>query len=266
MLDEDLAARSASRARIYRDLGFQQRALFEGWRSLNVDPSSYSAHRFLSDSYSALPRHEIARVSELLQSQLLQPINITPVQPQLAESNLFILEGAGPAAAAFNEFNPLFNRNRLALQASGILADKDTQGDDIVQSGVLGRVSYSLSQYHYESDGFRKNNNLNQDIYDAFFQISLSHKTSIQAEYRYLDDQRGDLSLRFDPDNFDRLSTKRQTDTIRLGFHHSFSPYSETIGSFIYQNSDEDTRVTDPALPLPPSYISRRTRMKVRSR
>lgn len=106
LLDEDLAARSASVARIYRDLGFQQRALFEGWRSLNVDPGSYSAHRFLSDSYSALPRHEIARVSELLQSQLLQPINISPIQPQLAQSNLFMLEGAGPAAA------PLINLTR----------------------------------------------------------------------------------------------------------------------------------------------------------
>ncbi|MCP4994746.1 MAG: tetratricopeptide repeat protein, partial [Gammaproteobacteria bacterium] len=154
LLDEDLGARSAGVARIYRDLGFQQRALFEGWRSLNVDPASYSAHRFLADSYSTLPRHEVARVSELLQSQLLQPINITPVQPQLAENNLFILEGAGPAATAFNEFNPLFNRNRLALQASGITADKHTQGDDIVQSGVLGRASYSLSQFHYETDGF----------------------------------------------------------------------------------------------------------------
>ncbi|KHE92592.1 MAG: TonB-dependent receptor [Candidatus Scalindua rubra] len=114
----------------------------------------------------------------------------------------------------------------------------------------MGRVSYSLSQYHYETDGFRKNNNLNQDIYDAFVQISLSHKTSIQAEYRYFDDQRGDLSLRFDPDNFDRLSQKRQTDTLRLGFRHSFTPYSETIASFIYQNSDLDTRLTDPDIPV----------------
>jgi hypothetical protein len=51
--------------------------LVEGWRLLNIDPSNYSAHRFLADFYAALPRHEIARVSELLQSQLLQPVNIT---------------------------------------------------------------------------------------------------------------------------------------------------------------------------------------------
>jgi hypothetical protein len=73
MLDSDLAARSASQARIYSDLGFQQRALVEGHNAVNADPTNHSAHRFLADSYSVLPRHEIARVSELLQSQLLQP-------------------------------------------------------------------------------------------------------------------------------------------------------------------------------------------------
>ena len=88
LLDSDLAARSASLARVYSDLGFNQLALVEGWKSVNTDPADFSAHRFLSDSYSALPRHEVARVSELLQAQLLQPINITPLQPHLEESNL----------------------------------------------------------------------------------------------------------------------------------------------------------------------------------
>ena len=108
LLDADLAARSASLGRIYSDLGFQQLALVEGWKSVNTDPRNFSAHRFLADSYSVLPRHEIARVSELLQSQLLQPINITPIQPRLAESNLFLISAGGPGALSFNEFNPHF--------------------------------------------------------------------------------------------------------------------------------------------------------------
>src|SRR5437764_2319589 len=115
-LDSDLAARSASLGRIYSDLGFQQLALVEGWKSVNTDPTSYPAHRFLADSYAILPRHEIARVSELLQSQLLQPINITPIQPRLAESNLFQTSAGGPTGLSFNEFNPLFNRDRMTLE------------------------------------------------------------------------------------------------------------------------------------------------------
>ena len=76
-------AASAS-ARIYDDLGFEQLGAGRGDRvaERSTRPTA-SAHRFLSDIYVGLPRHEIARVSELLQAQLLQPININPVQPSL---------------------------------------------------------------------------------------------------------------------------------------------------------------------------------------
>lgn len=249
LLDSDLAARSASLARIYTDLGYQQLALVEGWKSLNIDPGNYSAHRFLADTYFALPRHEIARVSELLQSQLLQPINITPVQPRLAESNLFILEGSGPTDLSFTEFNPLFNRNRLALQASGVVGGNATLGEEIIQSGVYEKLSYSIGQFHYETDGFRENNDQELDIYNLFTQLSLSHKTSVQAEFRYIDREKGDLPLRFNPDNF--LRTFRQeelTQSARFGLHHAFTPHSDLIASFIYREEDFSTgfsEVTD---------------------
>jgi tetratricopeptide (TPR) repeat protein len=236
LLDEDLAARSASLGRIYSDLGFQQLALVEGWKSVNTDPSNYSAHRFLADSYAVLPRHEIARVSELLQSQLLQPININPIQPSLGQSNLFILEGAGPSSPSFNEFNPLFNRNRLALQASGVVGSKGTWGDELVFSGLKNRFSYSMGQFHSETDGFRGNDDLEQNIYNAYAQASLSYNTSIMAEFRAFDVENGDLGLRFNPDNFFsnlRLSDKYRNG--RIGFHHAFSPGSDLIGTMVYE-------------------------------
>jgi tetratricopeptide (TPR) repeat protein len=126
LLDSDLAARSASLGRIFTDLGFQELALVEGWKSVNTDPSNYSAHRFLADSYSVRPRHEIARVSELLQSQLLQPLSISPVQPRLGESNLFLINSGGPAGLSFNEYNPIFNRDQVTLQVSGSAGENST--------------------------------------------------------------------------------------------------------------------------------------------
>jgi tetratricopeptide (TPR) repeat protein len=247
-LDEDLAARSASLGRIYNDLGFQQLALVEGWKSVNADPSNYSAHRFLADSYSALPRHEIARVSELLQSQLLQPINITPVQPSLAESDLLILEGAGPADPAFNEFNPLFLRNRFALQANGVVGGNDTLGGEVVQSGVWNRASYSVGAFHYETDGFRENNDLEKDILNVFGQMSLSGKTSVQAEYRYKDIEHGDLSILFDPTDYDSTwREKEETHSIRVGARHALTPHSDLLASLIYQRLDKGSD-------WPPSY------------
>jgi tetratricopeptide (TPR) repeat protein len=244
LLDDDLAARGASLARIYHELGFQQLALVEGWKSLDVDPTNHSAHRFLADAYLALPRHEIARVSELLQSQLLQPINIAPVQPQLAESQLFILSGAGPAEPALSEFNPLFTRNRLALLASGVGGGNRTLGDEVVVSGVWHRLSYSLGQFHYETDGFRANNDLQHDLYNAFTQVSLSPRTSLLAEYRSTFTDKGDLSLRFDPSNF--LPTLRQTERLhvgRLGVRHALSPRSAIIAVGSYLSADFDSDV-----------------------
>ncbi len=242
LLDEDLAARSASLGRIYGDLGFQPLALVEGWKSLNVDPSNFSAHRFLSDSYSVLPRHEIARVSELLQSQLLQPINITPLQPHLGQSNLLLLAEAGPTEPSFNEFNPLFNRDRITLQASGIGGGNSTLSDEAVLAGIWGRVSYSVGQFHFETDGFRKNNDLTQNVYDAFLQVSLSPQTSIQGEFQSKDTNYGDLMLRYFPNDFLKEQTKEKTRGIRLGFHHSFSPGSDIIGTFAYHDLDSQLR------------------------
>jgi hypothetical protein len=134
----------------------------------------------------------------------------------------------------------------LALQANGIVADKNTVGDDLVQSGVWGRASYSLGQFHYETDGFRKNNDQNKDIYNAFFQMNLSHKTSVQVEYRYTDTKKGDLELKFDLDNFTAsLKQDDQIDTVRLGLRHSFTPSHNLIGSFIYMNSDSVAKLLE---------------------
>jgi tetratricopeptide (TPR) repeat protein len=239
LLDDDLAARSASLGQIYRDLGFEQLALVEGWKSVNTDPANYSAHRLLADSYSALPRHEIARVSELLQSQLLQPLNITPVQPQLAESDLFVLEGAGPAEPAFNEFNSLFARNRLALQASGVAGSNDTYGDEITHAGIWNKFSYNLGQFHYETSGFRENNDLRQDIYDVFLQVSLSSITTAQAEFRHTESDQGDRRLNFDPNNFSsNLRETRRAEFGRVGLRHQFSSASEILGSLSYRDSN----------------------------
>jgi tetratricopeptide (TPR) repeat protein len=239
LLDADLAARSASLARIYRDLGFEQLALVEGWKSLAFDPGDYSGHRFLADTYSALPRHEVARVSELLQAQLLQPLNLTPVSPRLTETDLFILPGAGPGEPGFNEFNSLFVRNRIAGQFSGAIGQRSVFGDELTVSGVWNRVSFGVGQFHYDTDGFRENNAQDRDLYNAFVQARLSANTSIQAEFRSRDSVAGDLNLLFNAEDFskdERIEIRSRLG--RVGVRHVFSPNSQVIAS-IYAAHDE---------------------------
>ena len=247
-LDSDEAARQAALARIYSNLGFQDLALVEGWKSVNTDPTNYSAHRFLADSYSAQPRHEIARVSELLQSQLLQPTNITPIQPRLAESNLFLISAQGPAGLSFNEFNPIFNRDGIAVQGSGLAGNNDTKAFEGVFSGIHKKLSFSGGYTYFKTDGWRENADQRDKIADAFAQYELTYKTSIQAEYRYRDTNSGDLQLSFFEDNFDpTFSETEDTKLMRVGFRHSFAPNSVLIGNFQYQDADEEDEQHPPA-------------------
>ena len=249
-LDSDLAARSASLGRIYTDLGFQQLALVEGWKSVNTDPSNFSGHRFLADSYAILPRHEIARVSELLQSQLLQPINTTPIQPRLAEANLFAISAGGPATLSFNEFNPLFNRDGVYFQTSGLAGENGTYAGEGVFSGIYKKASFSFGGFHYRTDGFRTNSDQRDNIANAFGQFELTPQTSIQAEYRYRNSEFGDLLLRFFPENIFRGQRNNiETNSIRVGARHAFSPDSILLASFIYQINE--TRQNDTRFPQP---------------
>ncbi|MEC4747952.1 FecR domain-containing protein [Methylomicrobium sp. Wu6] len=251
LLDKDLAARSAAQGRIYNDLGFQQSGLLEGWKSVNQDSGNYSAHRLLADNYAALPRHEIARVSELLQSQLLQPVNITPIQPNLAESNLFILNGLGPSDLSYNEFNPLFEYNRVTLQTSAVFASNNTLGDNATLSGLHDNTSFSLGQFHYETDGFRENNFLRKDLYNAFLQSQVTDKLNLQAEYRHEESNNGDLTLNFNLDNFFKNFRENQNvDSYRIGGHYEFTPASSLIGSLIYQDININQHRVDPVPPL----------------
>ncbi len=252
LLDQDLAARSATLGRIYNDLGFQQRGLYEGWTSLNTDPSNYSAHRLLADNYGSRTRHEITRTSELLQSQLLQPINLTPVQPRLAESNLLILDGTGPSNSSFNEYNPLFMRNRLALQASGTLGNNDQWGDEVILSGLKDKFSFSLGQYHYETDGFRENNFLQHDIYNAFFQVAVTDKLSLQTEYRHRESEQGDLQLNFDPTRFSTQDFRTTNqDKVRVGLHYAPTQQADFLLAGSYQKGDRFVRNFLPISPGP---------------
>jgi tetratricopeptide (TPR) repeat protein len=246
-LDSDLAARSASLARVYSDLGFQQLALVEGWKSVNADPSNFSAHRFLADSYSILPRHEIARVSELLQSQLLQPLNMTPIQPRLAESNLLLVSAGGPGSLSFNEFNPIFNRDGITFQASGLAGGNSTYSGEGVLAGIYKKLAFSAGGFHYQSDGWRTNANQKDNIANAFVQLEITPDTSVQAEYRYRDNKRGEVELRFDPNDFrPNLRQREGTDSGRFGIRHSFSPSSTLLGNVMYQKADRSVRDNPP--------------------
>ncbi|MEW5755769.1 MAG: FecR domain-containing protein [Pseudomonadota bacterium] len=221
LLDEDAAARSADLAQIYQSLGLDERALVEAWNSLAQDSSNHAPHLFLSESYTGLPRHEVARQSELLQARLLQPLNLIPVSPQLTASSLYLVDGTGPATASYNEYNSLFSRNGMRVDAAAVLGSDSTRGDELVLSGLHDRLSYSIGQYHYQTEGFRENNDLKHDIYNLFSQYAISPNLSVQLDAYSRKSESGDLELRFNPEDFSTSERRELEDqAVRLGMHY----------------------------------------------
>jgi tetratricopeptide (TPR) repeat protein len=238
LLDADLAARGASLGRIYRDLGFEQLALVEGWKSLSVDAADFSAHRLLADAYLGLPGHTIARDSELLQAQLLQPLNISPVQPRLADNGFAFLD-TGIARPAFNEFTRLFAGNQIRFVGDGLIGDHATRADNLILSGIYNRLSFSVGQFHTDTDGTRDNDDASENIYNAFLQTELAPGTSAQIEFRATDSDLGHRRMLFDPTNFlPAFRSTGDTSSVRLGGRHTFAPGAVVIGSYVHRTLD----------------------------
>ncbi|MDX8126584.1 FecR domain-containing protein [Methylomonas sp. OY6] len=234
LLDEDAAARTANLARIYNDLGFGRVALKEAWKSLGHDATNPSAHRFLSDAYIGQPRYRIARASELLQAQLLQPINITPVQPQLTAENIGILNNTGPGTLSANEYDSLYTRNGAHLVANGAYGSRNTLTDNTIISGLYDKLSLSLGQFHYQTDGIRINDDYHQDVYNAFAQYTFTPDFSLQFELKTEDIETGDVPYRLNGSHSTNLRNVIAQDTARIGSHYRINSQQDVLFSSFY--------------------------------
>lgn len=239
-LDQDRAVRTASLGRIYQDLGFDQLGRSVAGKAVVEDPTSGAAHRLLADLALDAPRQEISRVSDLLKSRLLSPPNTNAVQPSLGFTDLDIVRSAGPARIGFNEYNSLFERDGVRLNANGVVGNEDTLGNELIASGLLGRTALSLGQFHYQTDGSRPNNDIEHDIYDIFGQVGLTADSSVQVEYvrRYSDFGFRDESL-FNQSRPNQR-THVQQDVLRAGGRLDLDPATTLLVSGIYSDRSRD--------------------------
>ncbi|MCX7102946.1 MAG: FecR domain-containing protein [Methylobacter sp.] len=235
-LDEDAAAKSANLARIYNDLDFDRLALKQAWTALTLDATNASSHRFLSDAYIGKSQYysASARASELLQAQLLQPLNITPVQPQLTNENIGLLNNTGPGSLSINEYDALYTANGAHAVANGAFGSNNTKTDNLVASGIYNNLSVSGGQFHYQTDGFRPNNDYRQDIYDAFAQYMFTPNFNIQMELKAENKASGDLATRLNGFQSPNMRNTLDQQTVRLGSHYKINQDQDLLGSFFY--------------------------------
>ncbi|MGH8605401.1 MAG: hypothetical protein ACREXR_22210, partial [Gammaproteobacteria bacterium] len=104
---------------------------------------------------------------------------------------------------------------------------------------MFDNFSHSLGQFHYQTDGFRDNNDLTQDIYNVFVQASASPKLSVQAEATHREVEHGDLLFDFDLDEPSDPTFRRdfRADSVRVGAHYTPAPHSDFVASWIYQDT-----------------------------
>ena len=253
LLDQDRAARGASLARIYDTLGFSNQGVEQASKSLAVDPANASAHRFLSDSYRQVRRREISRVSELLQAQMLQDINLNPVQPSISAANLNLGSGAGDVG--LNEFSGLFEMNALQPALTLQSGSNDTSGAEAVLSGTHDNISFSVGAFDYESDGWRDNNDRDEELANLFVQWAVSPVLNLQVEVSSRENTQGDLAFNFDPDDFDESQTNElDLDTERFGLRYSPVPEGDLLVSYISSEREERETVGSPLLVPNPAF------------
>jgi tetratricopeptide (TPR) repeat protein len=242
LLDQDHAAQAASLARIYTDLGFDQLGAEVSSRALASDPGNAAAHRFRADLYASGSNQETTRVSELLQAQMLQTINLNPIQPSLADIDLSLAARGGPTVPGLNEYNALFQRNQGQLSVAGIAGNMETLGGEAIVSGIYDGFSASAGQFHYQTIGFRENADIRHENTDIFVQMAVTPELNAQAEYRRRDTKQGDITLNFDPSFDSDVRQQIKQDTGRFGIRYAPSSGHDVLASFIISERVDDQR------------------------
>jgi Tfp pilus assembly protein PilF len=238
LLDDDAAARSATVAAVYGNLGFEKLAVIESTKALAANAGNYSAHRQLASAYANLPRHDIARVSEALQAQIRQLVSVAAVEPLLSSDNLAIIRDTGPSRLATNEYNVLFNRNQIRWQIDALAGDRDTFGDQVVVSDLIDDFSIALGQLHYETDGFVENDAAEKNIYDLFLHAQVTPKLSLQMDAKRTDFSVGQTFFAFDPTVATPTTIEEESKSFRFSGHYMLDSGDDWIWSVIAEDRE----------------------------
>ena len=267
LVDEDRAVRGADLARIYNDLGFDQLGLVAARRSADENQANFSSHLFLAGNYRDLPGYASSFLSETLQARIYQPVGANAARPE---------ETGG--AVAFNEYTALFDRPRLRGFVSGSYWYTDTDLSGLFpgcgsacsapfeisnSKGYTGnlqgtynadRVSASLSYQHLHDDGFRKNNEQNENVGTAFVEYAPSEHDTVQLNAIVASRDTGDLPLRQLPVLISPQSISTDEWNIGVGWHHRFTPALDLAVSGIWNNTKQNSELLD--INLAPTGIS----------
>jgi hypothetical protein len=144
----------------------------------------------------------------------------------------------------FAEFAPLYDSDGLALSGTGLVGTQDTLGGEYAITGLYRNASISVGQYHYETDGYRNNNDLEHDIFNAVSTIAVTPELSFFGEYRDRKSTGGDRQIDFNIDDFDpTLRLRLDREVARVGFHAQPTYNSDLIGVYSWAELDSRDKI-----------------------
>ncbi|MDS4076950.1 MAG: FecR domain-containing protein [Candidatus Accumulibacter sp.] len=251
LLDQDRAARAASIGDAYREAGLYAPMQAQAMDALEDDPQSAPAHRLLAEAYASLPRFETARLSELLQAQLRQPIGQMPLPPQFVMPALPVLDG--PRAISPDEGSGFFARQPAHFAGSLLAGNQDSRAGSLVAShaGESGQISLGLFDYRSQAlvDG-QADTRLSGARFNG--RLALTPQTMLFAELRHTERQSGDQSISLFDQQPKHLNDNVRTDLGRLAVRHAPSADEEWIAAFsrqrISNRSLQHNNLDDPVL------------------
>ena len=140
---------------------------------------------------------------------------------------------------SFNEYTPLFVSDGIRLDAAALAGSDETGAEEVAVTGLYGRTSVSAGQFHYQTDGFRRNYDLEHDISTLFGQVAVTEWLNLQAEYQRRNSHSGDRDIEFDLQDFeDTLHEDIEDNVYRLGAKIEPGYGQNLLLSAIYINRD----------------------------
>ena len=197
MLDADQAVRNSNLGRVYADLGLRDVARRHATKSLSLNPANSAAHALMAESFRAVPRLGITRMSEQLQARLQQPLSARPIAPSELIPERDPSAGLGRLAAGAGEYSALFDSPGPRTYLAGFAGGNDSAGLEILHSRLFDKASVSVGYHKFETEGFRSRADLEYETYNLFAQFTVNDHVDLQFEARHQNKRQGDL--RMDP-------------------------------------------------------------------
>lgn len=228
LLDQDRAARSASLGAAYQQVGLYAAAQATAMNAIQDDAASSAAHRLLADAYADQPRFEGARLAELLQASLRQPIGQWPLAPQFVMPPLPLLDG--PRSVSPDEASAFFDRQptRFAATLGGGSHGALAASVLLSHAWERGQVSFGSFDYRYNGlDRSTADTHLAGSRLDARF--SLAPGTTLLAEARHTERYGGAPYRSLFDNQAINLLQRNLSDLGRIALRHELDQGDEVL-------------------------------------